>query len=174
MQCTMTHLRFKHCEFVRLVCSKRTWESSLAVAVQPPSKSASSPLAHGSLLGLLRPVFTPRIRPVTHTAQIQCASHQLVPHTGTILRPPTPDQHHAVLLDVVPLTGNVCGDGLAGRQAHTCRLAFARVWFLGPRDADFDAYAFSLRVLASCQGRGDGVARAAGFATALGERDVSL
>lgn len=122
--------------------------SEILVAFLPSPFINSKVLTNRSLLGLLGTVFTPRIRPIGHTTQIQCAPHQLVPHTGTILRTPAPDQDHTVLLDVVALAGDVCCDGLSCGQAHTCRFPLTRVGFLGFRDADFDADAFALGVVA--------------------------
>lgn len=74
-----------------------------------------------------------------------------------------------MLLDVVALAGDVGRDGLAGGQAHTRRLTLARVGLLGPRDADLDAHALALRVVAAGQGGRDCVAGSAGFAAALEE-----
>lgn len=59
------------------------------------------------------------------THQIQRSPDKMVPHTGTILTPPAAHQDDAVLLDVVPLAGDVRRDDLARRQAHTRRLALA-------------------------------------------------
>ena len=74
-----------------------------------------------------------------------------------------------MLLDVVALSRDVGRDGLAGCEAHTRRLSLARVGLLGPRDADLDAHALALRVVAAGQGGRDGVAGSAGFAAALGD-----
>jgi hypothetical protein len=49
----------------------------------------------------------------------------MVPDTGTILTTATSDEHDAVLLDVVALTGNVGRDLAAGAETHTRRLALA-------------------------------------------------
>lgn len=78
-----------------------------------------------------------------------------------------------MLLDVVALARDVGRDGLAGGQAHTRRLPLARVGLLGPRDADLDAHALALGVVAAGQGGRDGVAGSAGFAAALWSRIVS-
>lgn len=137
--------------------------------VQRPSLPA---LTQTRLLGLLGSVLAPGVRPIRHTSQIQRAPDQLVPHTRTVLRPAAPDQDHAVLLDVVALARDVGRDGLAGGQAHTCRLPLARVGLLGPRDADLDAHALALRVVAAGQGGRDGVAGSAGFAAALGKTQL--
>lgn len=75
------------------------------------------------------------------TYQVKGAADQMVPHTGTVLTPPSTHQDDAVLLDVVALAGDVRRDDLAGREPDTRRLALARVGLLGPRDAHLYAHA---------------------------------
>lgn len=138
------------------------------IALRPLPEFAIPPhLRNRRLLRLLRAIFTPRVRAIRHTAQIQRAPHKLIPHSGTVLRAAAADQHDAVLLDVVSLARDVRGDGGAGGEAHTRRLALARVGLLGFDDADLDADAFALWVFALREGGGDGVAWAADFAAAL-------
>lgn len=67
------------------------------------------------------------------------------------------------------LAWDVRRDGLARGKTHTGGLPLAGVWLLGPRDADLDAHALALRVMAAGQGGGDGVTGSAGFAAALGK-----
>lgn len=126
-------------------------------------------LTEARLLGLLGSVLAPGVRPVGDAAQVQRPPDQLVPHTGAVLRPAASDQNHTVLLDVVALSRDVGRHGLARRQAHTRRLALARVGLLGPRDADLDAHTLALGIVAAGQGGGDGVTGSAGLAATLGE-----
>lgn len=98
--------------------------------------------------------------------QVQSASNQMIPHTGTILRPAAPHEHHAVLLDVVPLAGDVGRDDGARRELDTRRLALARVGLLGPDDADAEADALERGAVRVGEGRGDGVAGALALADA--------
>lgn len=82
----------------------------------------------------------------------------MIPHTRTILRPAAPHKHHAVLLDIVSLAGDVRRHDGPRRQLDTRRLALARVGLLGPHDADSQAHALEGRAVRVGQGRGDGVA----------------
>lgn len=129
-------------------------------------------LADTGLLRLLGAVLAPGVRPVRDTTQVKRTPYQLVPHTGAILGPAAPDQDHTVLLDVVALSRNIGRHSLARRQAHTRCLSFSRVGLLGPRDADLDAHALALGIVAAGQGGGDGVTGSAGFAAAL-DKNIS-
>jgi hypothetical protein len=102
-----------------------------------------------------------------YTYQIQRSTDEMIPHTGTILTTSSAHQHHAVLLDVVALAGDIGGDRTSGRQPHTGGLALARVGLLGPRDADLEADSLPLRGKDLGQGGGDGVAGSLGFPAAL-------
>lgn len=61
----------------------------------------------------------------------------MIAHTRTILSAPPADEDDGVLLDVVALARDVGGDHAAAREAHTRRLALARVGLLRLGDADF-------------------------------------
>lgn len=76
------------------------------------------------------------------------------------------NQHHAVLLDIVTLAGNVGGDLLARRQTHTRRLSLARVGLLRPHDTDLEADALHRRGAFLGERRGDSVPRTLGFSAA--------
>lgn len=152
-----------------------TLASNTACPLSPPchqhtpihSISARPASTDGRLLRLLRAILASCVGPVRNAAQIECATHQFVPHTGTILGAPAAHEHDAVLLDVVALSRNVRGDGFARRQTHTRRLTLARVGLLGPRNADFDAHAFALRIFAASQGGRDGVTGSSFFTASL-------
>lgn len=123
-------------------------------------------LTDRGLLGLLGAVFTPASLPARHAAQVQRPPNQMIPHTRTILTAAASDQHDGMLLDVVPLAGDVRRDRPSGRQPDSGRLALARVGLLGARDADLEADALALRGEDLREGRGDGVAGSLGFAAA--------
>jgi hypothetical protein len=98
-----------------------------------------------------------------HTYQIQCASDQVVLHTGAILRTASSHHNDRMLLHVVTcalvsrlcsqphtwlrrtFTGNVGGDDLPCAQTHPGNLALARVGLLGLGCADLQAHALQLR-----------------------------
>src|SRR5919201_1996509 len=68
----------------------------------------------GSLLptGRLRrlgAVLRPTLLPVRHAGRVERAPYDVVPHTRQILDAAAPDQHHRVLLQVVPLARYVGG-----------------------------------------------------------------
>lgn len=93
----------------------------------------------------------------------------MIPYTRTILTPPTPDQHHRMLLDIVPFPGYVRRDHSPSRQTHSSSLSFGGIGLLGPRDADFEADTFEFRRADRGEGRGDCFAGALASTTALGE-----
>jgi hypothetical protein len=78
----------------------------------------------------------------------------MVPHTRTILTPPSPHHHHTVLLHIMSFPGNVAADDPATGQTHFRGLALSGVGFLGLRDADFEAHAFHLGPVAHRGGDG--------------------
>src|SRR4029453_8417703 len=86
-----------------------------------------------ALLLLLRAVTATCLLAVLHTLSVQRATNDLVPNTGQILHPPPADQHHRVLLQVVPNTGDVRGDLNPGRQPDTSDLPQRRVRLLRGR-----------------------------------------
>ena len=90
----------------------------------------------------------------------------MVPHTRTILRPPTSDEHDTVLLDVVTLAGDVRRNDVPAAQLDTGNLALSGVGLLGTHDTDTQAHALLRRALRGGQGRGGGVARALALAAA--------
>jgi hypothetical protein len=133
------------------------------VTVLPPSDPF---LTNSSLLGLLRAVFTPASRSVRNTAlekkhqlafptfvpnhqtkhdgstyQIQRPSNKMIPHTRAILRPAPPNKHNTMLLDIVPLAGDIRGDMRPRAQLHTRNLALPRIWLLGPHHTHAQTHA---------------------------------
>jgi len=88
-------------------------------------------------------VFTARAHSRRNTAQVERSSHEMVLHTGTVLDPPTSDQHDRVFLGVVAFAGDIRRDGLARRQLYPRNLAHGRIRFLGLFRRHFDADALS-------------------------------
>src|SRR6266498_1405725 len=73
------------------------------------------------------------------------AAHDLVPHTGEVTDTATAHQHDRVLLEVVPLAGDVRGDLDARREAHPGDLAQCRIRLLRRRRVDARAHSPALR-----------------------------
>jgi len=69
------------------------------------------------------------------------------PYTRQVLRATSPDEHHAVLLEVVPLSGYVRLEDLPRREPHARDLAFRRVGLLGLRGEDLHDDALPLGVV---------------------------
>lgn len=88
----------------------------------------------------------------SRTHQIKSTPDEMVSHTGTILGPPTADQNHTVLLDVVSLAGDVRRHDLAVGQAHLGGLALARVGFLGLGDSHLQAHPLHLGTVLGGEG----------------------
>ena len=91
----------------------------------------------------------------------------MIPHTRTILTPPSSHKHHTMLLYIVALTGDIRRHRPARTQLDPRGLSLCRIRLFGFRDADFDADALE-RWSEDVAKRGrDGVARAFGVSTAL-------
>ncbi len=102
--------------------------------------------------------------------QIHRTSHQMVPHTGTILAPASTNQHHTVLLDIVALAGDIRRDDSSGCKFYTRRLSLAGIGLLRPGDADLQAHPLKLRSMDVREGRRDSVTRSSFFPATLCER----
>lgn len=63
-----------------------------------------------------------------HVRQIVLPAHTLDLDTGQILAAANAHQHNIVLLQIMPDTGNVRDELLAGRQPHQHTLSVGRVW----------------------------------------------
>src|SRR5690554_425961 len=83
---------------------------------------------------------------------VEGAAHDVVTHTRQILHTTSADEHHAVLLEVVSLTGDVADDFHAVGEADAAHLAEGRVRLLRRRRVDAHAHASLLG--AGPQGRG--------------------
>lgn len=105
------------------------------------------------------PVSTPMFRGhKCQTHQIKSPPDQMIPHTRTVLTPPAPHQHHAVLLYIMPFSGNIGRNDLPTGQTDFSGLALARIRLFGLRDAHFQTHPFHLGTLFGCQGGRHGVA----------------
>src|SRR5699024_6009429 len=71
------------------------------------------------LLLLLRAVAGAGLLAALDGLGVQGAAHDLVAHAGQVLHTTAADEHDRVLLEVVAVAGDVCGDRGAGRQLHT-------------------------------------------------------
>lgn len=119
---------------------------------------------HNSLLWLSRAVLTATTDTVCNTSKVQCATDEVVSHTWAILTSSTSHENNAVLLNVVPFTGDVGGDLSTVRETHTSRFALARVGLLWTHNADLDAYAFETGGSDVRESGRDGVTSALAFA----------
>lgn len=69
------------------------------------------------------------------------------PYTREVLRTTAPDEHDAVLLEVVPLAGNVRLEDLPRGEPHSRDFALRRVGFLGLRGENLHDDALPLGVV---------------------------
>jgi len=107
---------------------------------------------HGLLL-LLDAVAGTCLLTVLDTLGIQSATDDLVANTREVLHTTTADEHHGVLLEVVTLTRDVCGDLNAGGQADTGDLTQSRVRLLRGGGVHAGAHATTLRGALQAGGR---------------------
>ena len=80
-----------------------------------------------------------------NTSGIQCTTYDVITYTGEVLHTTAANQHDAVLLQVVTLTGNVTVDFLLVSQTNTGYLTHSRIRLLRSRCVDTNAYAATLR-----------------------------
>src|SRR5262245_26631019 len=74
-------------------------------------------------LRLLRAVLRSPLLAVLHTLGIEAAAHDVVAHAGQVLDAPAADEHHRVLLQVVPLAADVADHLEAVGEPHLRHLA---------------------------------------------------
>lgn len=84
----------------------------------------------------------------------------MVSHTGTILTAATADEDDTVLLDVVTLAGDICGNVTTVGESDTSGLTLAGVGLLRADNTDSEAYALHGGSVHLGQGGGYGVASA--------------
>merc|ERR1712025_468361 len=92
--------------------------------------------ARASALGLLGAVLGTALATIADASGIQAAAHRVVANAGKVLDTTAADQHHRVLLEVVPFATDVAGHFETVRQAHARNLAQRRVRLLRSRRID--------------------------------------
>src|SRR3954451_23952309 len=114
----------------------------------------------GMELLLLHAVLRASLLAVADAGGVERPAHDLVAHAGQVLDAAAADEHDRVLLEVVPLAGDVGGDLDAAGDADASHLAQSRVRLLrrGGVDARADAAALGrgdllLAALAGLQAR---------------------
>src|SRR6056297_617649 len=101
--------------------------------------------ARASALGLLGTVFGTALAAIADASSIQAPAHRVIAHTGKILDTTTANEHHRMLLKVVPFATDVAGHFETVRQAHTCDLAQRGVRLLRSRGVNTRAHPAFLR-----------------------------
>ena len=79
-----------------------------------------------------------------YTGGIQSTTHDVITYTGEVLHTTAANQHDAVLLQVVTLTGNVTVDFLLVCQSNTGYFTHSRIRLLGSRCVDTNTDAATL------------------------------
>src|SRR5260221_13600775 len=95
--------------------------------------------------GFLRAVLGPALFTVLDALGVEAAAHDVVAHPREALHPASTDQHHRVLLQIVPFPADVADDLEPVGEAHLCDLAQRRVRLLRRGRIDARAHAALLR-----------------------------
>src|SRR5699024_7247040 len=98
-----------------------------------------------SVLGALGAILGATLATIGDAGGIKAAAHGVITHTGKVLDTAATNQHHRVLLKVVPLTTDVATHLVAVGQAHTRDLAKGRVRLLRRGGVHSGAHAALLR-----------------------------
>src|SRR5438045_1648235 len=75
----------------------------------------------------LRAVFTTALFTTLHTVAVKCAAHNVITDTGQVFNTTTAYKYHAVLLQTMTFTGDICGNFQTVCQAYTGNLTQCRV-----------------------------------------------
>src|SRR5579871_5671168 len=86
--------------------------------------------AGDSLLRALGAVFGTRLLALADPGAIQGPAHCVITHSGQVLHAAAANEHHRVLLEVVPLAPDVAGDLISIGQANAAYLPECRIWLL--------------------------------------------
>src|SRR5262245_42783548 len=78
---------------------------------------------NGSLAFLLCAVLGTGLLPIGDALSVENAADDVIAHAGQIAHPAAADKYDGVLLQVVPLTGDVGGDFFAVGQPDACDLS---------------------------------------------------
>src|SRR5262245_9433847 len=108
------------------------------------SRRGAGPLRGIGSAFLLGAVAAASLLAVAHPGGVEGAADDLVADTREVLHPAATHEHDRVLLEVVPLTGDVRGDLDAARQAHAGDLAERGVGLLGGMGEHARAHAAAL------------------------------
>src|SRR3984957_11215763 len=137
------------------------------------SRRTAGPLRGISGL-LLRAVPAASLVPIPDPRCVEGAPDDLVADAGKVLHTSPEYLDDRVLLEVVPLTGDVGGDLGAAGQAHPGHLAQSRVRLLGGVGIDPRAHAPSLGCASQSRGLGLGCLRHSTLADELRNRGHAL
>ena len=102
--------------------------------------------ATGAGLGLLGAVLGAALVAALHAGGVQRPAHDVVAYAGQVLHAAAADENDRVLLEVMPLAGDVRDHLELVRQANLRDLAKRRVWLLGSRGVDARAHAAAERI----------------------------
>src|SRR5208282_5437805 len=103
-----------------------------------------------SLLRFLRAVFGAALAPFLHTNRIERPANHVIADTGEIAHAAAADQHHRVLLQVVPYSRNISINFDSVRKPDARHLAQRGVRLLGRRRLHLGAHATLLRRSFQC------------------------
>ena len=92
-------------------------------------------------LRTLRTILGTSLHPVCNALCIESSADDVITHTGKVLNTAAADEHHAVLLQVVALAGDIRSNFDTVRQTDTGDLTKSRVRFLRGRGLNRSANA---------------------------------
>src|SRR6185295_9327184 len=118
----------------------------LFLSLQPDPEPVRGLLSCG-LFGALGAVFRAGLPAVLNALGVEDAAKHMIAHARKVAHTPAPDQHNAVLLEVVTLTRDVADHFALVSQTHFGDLAQRRVRLLRSGRIDTGADAALLRVL---------------------------
>src|ERR1700689_3504374 len=124
-----------------------TWATSLERWTGSASRGRIWAAARRGMfvLFLFHAVHRARLLAIADAGGVEGAAHDLVAHAGQVLDATAPDENHGVLLQVVPLAGNVGGDFHRPADPYTRDLAQRGVGLLRRGCVDARADAAALR-----------------------------
>ena len=104
----------------------------------------------GTCLRTLHTVLRTATAALVNTEGVKLAADNVVADTGEVTDTAATDQHDAVLLEVMALAADVCGDFLAIGQTDATDLAQRGIRLLGSTDGHQHSDATALRALLEC------------------------
>jgi len=100
-----------------------------------------------NLFGFLSSVSTTSSHPVNDSAKVCSSTHELIPNTGQVLRPPTSNKNNAVFLQVVTFSLDVSLHRFSVRKLYARDLPFRGIGFFRFLDENLADDAFFGRVV---------------------------